>query len=187
MLVNDQKMLSHGFYDSFVFVKAPDGRRLCFPFFPCAIFGRAYVISDADVARLRRLIATCTAICFVAAIPTTMLPPRIAGLVMLAVAVCYYATLRYLLSRPQPPPVRLTLRESMVAQARAHDLASLVVGMFGSFGFFVGSGIFIMDRTTWPVAAAVIAFGCLCGASYTVIFVVWWWLTLSERWRRDTI
>lgn len=186
MLVNDRKMLSNGFYDSFVFVKAPDGRRLCFPFFPCAIFGRAYVISDADVARLRRLIATSSVICFAAAFPATMLPPGIAGLVILAVGVCYYAWMRYQLSRLQPPPAKLRVRESMVAQARAHDLASLVVGMFGSFGFFVGGGVFIMDRT-WPVAVAMIAFGCLCGAAYTAILVVWCWLTLSERWRRDPV
>lgn len=186
MLVNDRKLLSNGFYDSFVFVTAPDGRRLCFPFFPCAIFGRAYVISDADVARLRRLIATSTAILLGAAIPATMLPPEIAGFVMLAVGVSYYAWMSYRLRGLEPSPARLTLRESMIAQARAHDLASLFVGMVGSFGFFVGGGVFIIDRA-WPVAAVTIAFGGLCGASYTAIFVVWCWVALPERWRRDAV
>lgn len=186
MQVNDRKLLSNGFYDSFVFVTAPDGRRLCFPFFPCAIFGRAYVISDGDVARLRRLIATSTAILLAATIPTAMLPPEIAGFVILAVGVSYYAFMRFLLRGLNPRPVRLTLRESMIAQAHAHDLASLFVGMVGSFGFFVGGGVFIFDRA-WPIAAATIVFGGLCGASYTAIFIVWCWLAFSERWRRDAV
>src|ERR1700739_1984845 len=65
------------------------------------------------------------------------------------------------ITRPRHSQINIVTNPS--AHARAHDLAPLFVGMVGSFGFFVGVGVFIIDRA-WPVAVATIVFGGLCVA-----------------------
>jgi hypothetical protein len=103
--------------------------------------------SNADVAPLRKLIATYTFICLGAIIPVAKLPPAIQRLLMLALIVPYYALTRYLLRCLQPPPARLALRESMIAQARASDLAYLALGIFLSIGFCIlGTLLMLFDR-----------------------------------------
>jgi hypothetical protein len=165
-----------GAFDFFLFVTAPDGRTVFFPFFPWGVCGRGYVVgSEADVARLRRLIAISYAICTGLIMPLVVLPRAIAGLVLLAIIASYYLIMRHVLRRLQPPAVQLTLRESMIMQARAHSQMALSLAVFASVAF-VGLSAFVIfiDRSSWSVGAFAIVFFGLGGFSYVAVLIMQW-------------
>jgi hypothetical protein len=182
---------------SFSFVTTPDERTAFFPSGPLSVFAGAYVIHSAQVARLRRLFAIWRFISVGASILGVLLvdavvlinnlPPRGMEQLLvwqcwlgLAFMVCYYASMPYVLHGLRPPPAKLTRRESMIVQARAHGQASLIVRMFAFFVFFAGGGVLLIfvnriiffDPTVWLLAATLIVIGGFGAASYAAILVV---------------
>jgi hypothetical protein len=171
----------NSFINSFVFVTAPEGRTVFYPFLP---WPRGYVIgSDADLPGLRRLIATSGAILVALFIPAIQLEhlanlgPGIAALAVFAVIVPYYALLRHLLRGLQRSSIRLTLWESVIALARVNGEKSLAIRMLGSIAFAASAvPLVLIDRSNWPVAMLMILLFGAAAVFYAVILFAQWWI-----------
>lgn len=164
-----------GYFDALAsssFKIAPDGRRL---FFPWGVLGRGYVIgSEPDYERLRRQITIYNIVALALIVGTLALVGFPAGLVVAAVLiVLYVARTLYLLRGMQPSDERLSLQESLTAQASAHNPTTLWLLEIASLAF-VGMGIFLFlaEPDNRLIALATIAFFGFCAASIAFMLVV---------------
>lgn len=192
-----------GYFDALTsgsFKTMPDGQRL---FFPWGIFGHGYVIgSEPEYERLRRRAKVFIVAGMAAAIPVVMaamipvvieaaalrdpssfeehLWTRALALVVVFSVVyfaVYVAWLRSMLRGLQPSTERLTLRENMVTQSRAHSPVLLWALEICSIGVvFVGVSIFVSIPGSWFTAIIGVFFGSVCATLFAFM--------LALRWRR---
>src|SRR3954470_22868321 len=111
-----------GYFDgltSSTFKTTKDGRRL---FFPWGVLGSGYSIgSEQDYQRLRQQVKAYMVVTLVAVIASGMYEPYRAPLAAAALLVCFYLGWMWrVLPRLRRSDEKLSLQESMTAQARAH-------------------------------------------------------------------
>src|SRR5262245_19037708 len=174
--------LPMGYFDALTsssFKTTPEGHRL---FFPWGVLGRGYIIgSEPEYKRLRRQVKIYLIIGMVGMVGMGIgfiaLREPLAGLAAAAAwgACCiafYFAWVPYLLRRLQPSDERLSLRESMVTQAREHSLIFLWAAEIGSIGFVAASAfIFAFNPGNWLMAIVGILFFGFCAASFALMLV----------------
>jgi hypothetical protein len=132
-----------GYFDALVrnlFMTAPDGRRV---FFPWGVVGRAYVIgSESDYERLRRQIKISLIVAPVLVIISGLALSRsLFGLAAVALIALIVAWMLYLLRDLASPAERLSLQEPVTLQARGRSPESLRRGIIGSL-------------RSWPLASS---------------------------------
>jgi hypothetical protein len=133
-----------GYFDALTsscFKTAQDGRKL---FFPWGVWGRGYVVaSEQDYERLRRQVKAYMVVALVPIIVTAALQAYVGALVIVVLLVAFYLVwMRFLLPGLLPSDERLSVQDSMTAQARAHSAAGLWFLEIGALAF-VGLGIMI--------------------------------------------
>jgi hypothetical protein len=142
------------------FKTAPDGRKL---FCPWGALGRSYVIpSEQDYARSWRqikifwIVSMVLLVGFVAALSD--LGVLIIGPMLFAF---YLAWMLYFLHRLQPAEEKLSLRERMLSQARAHGATTLWLHETISLAFVaIGVVMLLVLPHRWPTAVlAIVVFG----------------------------
>lgn len=150
-----------GYFDaltSSAFKTTPDGRRL---FFPWGALGRGYEIGpEQDYETLRGRIKLWAIVGLVLILAASQGLGFLAGFIAAAAMIAFYfGWMRYVLRSMRPSAERLTVRESMTAQARAHSRASLWTFAVLSIGFVVASVfILIVQPAKWPAAIGGMAF-----------------------------
>ena len=159
-----------GYFDALTssyFKVAQDGRKL---FFPWGVLGRGYVIaSEQDYNRLRTQLKVYTIVALVLIIATAGLQRYLGALAVGAALIgCYLIWLPFLLRGLQPSDERLSLNESLAAQARAHGTAGLWLLEAAALAFVIaGIVVLVLDPDNWFVALAGILFFGLCAAVFT--------------------
>jgi len=155
-----------GYFDALTnssFKTTPDGQRL---FFPLGAMGRGYVLeTEADYERLRRLIKISIIVGMVVTIGPIACGANLLGIAAAVVWCTLYAAWMALRLRGmQASTERLTVRESMTTQARAHSTIFLWFGAIGALLFVAAGGfILIVDPRQWLVACGGILFFGFCG------------------------
>jgi hypothetical protein len=150
-----------GYFDaltSSAFKTTPDGRRL---FFPWGALGHGYEIGpEQDYETLRRRIKLWIVVALVLILVTSQLLGFLASLIVTAVMLAFYlGWMWYLLRSLRPSAERLTVRESMTTQARAHSPVLLWTFVVLSIAFVLASVfILIVTPDKWPVAIAGMVF-----------------------------
>lgn len=154
-----------GYFDALTsgyFKTAPDGRKL---FFPWGVWGRGYVVaSEQDYERLRRQVKAYMVVALVPIIVTAALRAYVGALVIAMLLVVFYLVwMRFLLRGLLPSDERLSVQDSMTAQARAHSAAGLWLLEIGALAF-VGLGmiIIVIDPGNWLIALGSIVFFGFC-------------------------
>lgn len=154
-----------GYFDALTsgyFKTAPDGRKL---FFPWGVLGRGYTIdSEQDYERLRRQVKAYMVVALVPIIVTAALRAYVGALVIAMLLVVFYLVwMRFLLRGLLPSDERLSVQDSMTAQARAHSAAGLWLLEIGALAF-VGLGmiIIVIDPGNWLIALGSIVFFGFC-------------------------
>jgi Ca2+/Na+ antiporter len=154
-----------GYFDALTsscFETAQDGRKL---FFPWGVWGRGYVVaSEQDYERLRRQVKAYMVVALVPIIVTAALRAYVGALVIAMLLVVFYLVwMRFLLRGLLPSDERLSVQDSMTAQARAHSAAGLWLLEIGALAF-VGLGIVIIviDPGNWLIALGSIVFFGFC-------------------------
>ena len=150
-----------GYFDaltSSAFKTTPDGRRL---FFPWGALGHGYEIGpEQDYETLRRRIKLWIIIGLVLILVASQLLGFLAGFIAAAAMIAFYfGWMRYVLRNMRPSAERLTVRESMTTQARAHSPVLLWTFEVLSIAFVLASVfILIVTPDKWPVAIAGMVF-----------------------------
>ena len=163
-----------GYFDaltSSAFKTTPDGRRL---FFPWGALGRGYEIGpEQNYETLRRRIKLWTIVGLVLILVASQLMGFLAGFIAAAAMIAFYfGWMRYVLRSMRPSSERLTVRESMTAQARAHSRASLWTFEAISIAFVLASVfILIVQPDKWLVAIAGMVFFGACAAVFGFMLV----------------
>ena len=154
-----------GYFDALTnscFKTAQYGRKL---FFPWGVWGRGYVVaSEQDYERLRRQVKAYMVVALVPIIVTAALQAYVGALVIVVLLVAFYLVwMRFLLPGLLPSDERLSVQDSMTAQARAHSAAGLWFLEIGALAF-VGLGIMIIviDPGNWLIALGSIIFFGFC-------------------------
>jgi hypothetical protein len=152
-----------GYFDALVsssFKVAQDGHRL---FFPWGTLGRGYVIdSEEDFRRLERLIKMFMVVSLILVIGLSSFGSYLQSFVVAVPLIGFYAVwARYLTRRLQPSNERLSLKESIASQARAHSARSLWLLEIGALVLFGGSiWMFLVEPEKRLVAiAGIVLFG----------------------------
>jgi len=164
-----------GYFDALAsgcFKVTPDGRKL---FFPWGVLGRGYAIaSDQDYDRLRQQIKIYLIVAMVVLIGTAALRYYLTSFILAAVLIgCYLIWLPFRLRGLQPSDERLSVRDSMAAQASAHGTAFLWVMEAIALAFVAaGIAILVLDPQNWLIALAAILFFGLCSAVFTWMLLV---------------
>ena len=154
------------------FKTTEDGRRL---FFPWGVLGSGYVIaSEPDYQRLRRQVKTYMVVTLAAVIASGMYDPYRAPLAAAAALVCFYlAWMWSALPRMERSDEKLSLRESMTTQARAHGPVVLWLLEIASIVFVMsGIAIFVFDPGSRLTALFCTAFFGLCAAKIARLIVL---------------
>ena len=144
-----------GYFDALTsgaFKTTPDGRRL---FFPWGAMGRGYEIGpEQDYETLQRHIKLWIIVALVLTLVALQLLGLLAGFIVMAAMLAFYlGWMRYVLRSLRPSAERLTVRESMTTQARAHSPASLWTLAIVSGAFVLASlFVLIIQPDKWPVA-----------------------------------
>jgi hypothetical protein len=164
-----------GYFDAMTkgcFKTAQDGRRL---FFPWGVLGRGYAIaSEQDNLRLQQQFKIYMIVSLGLVIGAVSFDRYLVDAAIVALLVGFYLVwMRYLLRRLQPADERLTLRESVTAQAHAHSAAGLWLLEIAALAF-VGSAIliFIIDPRNWLIALIGIFFFGLGAAKFAHMLVL---------------
>jgi predicted lysophospholipase L1 biosynthesis ABC-type transport system permease subunit len=164
-----------GYFDALTsayFKTAQDGRKL---FFPWGMWGRGYVIpSEQDDARLRRQMKAFTVIslALIVGVVSVQTWPWILALCALIVVFQLFWT-RHLARGLQPSSERLSMTESITAQARAHGPVGLWVLEIASLVFVAGGLIILIaDPDNWMIALGTIAFFGLCAAVFATMLAL---------------
>ena len=126
-----------GYFDALTsraFKTTPDGRRL---FFPWGAMGRGYEIGPGqDYETLRRRIKLWTIVGLVLILVALQLLGFLAGFIVSAAMIAFYCGwMRYVLRGLRPSAERLTVRESMITQARAQSPVLLWTFLIVSIAF----------------------------------------------------
>jgi hypothetical protein len=164
-----------GYFDGLTsasFKTTPDGRQL---FFPWGVLGSGYAIaSEQDYLRLRQqvkgyMIVTLVLIIAAGSFGGYVVPIAVGALLM----TLYLAWMWHLLRRLKTSGERMSLQESMTAQANASGAVVLWLLEIAALAF-VGVGIFmlVVDPSQWPVALASIIFFGLCAAKIARMLVL---------------
>jgi hypothetical protein len=164
-----------GYFDaltSSAFKTTDDGRKL---FFPWGTLGRGYVLgSDEDDSRLRGQIKIFTIAALGLIIASGTLQSYLVSIIVAPVLIGFYALwMAYLLPRLSASDERLSLKESVIAQALGHNATVLWLLEIGSLAF-VGGGafIFVFDPGNWLTGIGSMLFFGLCAAVFTSMLVV---------------
>jgi hypothetical protein len=150
-----------GYFDaltSSAFKTTPDGRRL---FFPWGALGRGYEIGpEQDYETLRRRIKLWTIVGLVLILVASQLLGFIAGFIAAAAMIAFYCGwMGYLLRGLRRSAERLTVRESMITQARAQSPVLLWTFLIVSIAFVLASVFILMAAPDkWLTAIAGILF-----------------------------
>jgi hypothetical protein len=163
-----------GYFDALTsssFKTAPDGRRL---FFPWGTLGRGYVIgSEPDFKRLERQVRT-----YLIAMLTLIIGLSVLGSTLVTFAAgalltcCYAACAWHLTRRLQSSDERLSLRESLATQARAHSGLSLWLLEIASLVLLGSGGLMLfIDPDNRLTAFGCIVFFGICTAAFTILLV----------------
>jgi hypothetical protein len=150
-----------GYFDALTsgaFKTTPDGRRL---FFPWGALGRGYEIGpEQDYETLRRRIKLWTIVGLVLILVACQVLGFLAGFVVTAAMIAFYCGwMRYVLPSLRPSAERLTIRESMITQARAQSPVLLWTFLIVSIAFVLASlFILVAALDKWPVAIAGMVF-----------------------------
>jgi Ca2+/Na+ antiporter len=122
------------------------------------------VASEQDYERLRRQVKAYMVVALVPIIVTAALRAYVGALVIAMLLVVFYLVwMRFLLRGLLPSDERLSVQDSMTAQARAHSAAGLWLLEIGALAF-VGLGIVIIviDPGNWLIALGSIVFFGFC-------------------------
>jgi hypothetical protein len=164
-----------GYFDGLTsgsFKTTQDGRRL---FFPWGVLGRGYSLaSEQDYRRLRQQVKGYMIVSLVLIIASGSFEGYVVSVGVVALLMTLYlAWMWYLLPRLKVSGERMSLQESMTAQAHAHDVVVLWLLEIVAFAF-VGCGIFIfvVDSSHWLVALTSTIFFGLCAAKITRMLVL---------------
>ena len=163
-----------GYFDALTsgaFKTTPEGRRL---FFPWGALGRGYEIGpEQDYETLRRRIKLWTIVGLVLILAALQLLGFLAGFIVSAAMIAFYCGwMRYVLRNLRPSAERLTVRESMITQARAQSPVLLWTFLIVSIAFVVASlFILIVTPDKWPVAIAGIVFFGACAAVFGFMLI----------------
>ena len=163
-----------GYFDALTsgaFKTTPDGRRL---FFPWGALGRGYEIGpEQDYETLRRRIKLWTIVGLVLILVALPLLGFLAGFIVSAAMIAFYCVwMRYVLRSLRPSAERLTIRESMITQARAQSPVLLWTFLIVSIAFVLASVfILIVTPDKWPVAIAGMVFFGACAAVFAFMLV----------------
>ena len=154
------------------FKTAREGRKL---FFPRGAMGRGYVIpSQPAYERLHRTIKIYQIMSLVAIVTAVATKFYVAAFVIAGLSVaCYQAWAHYVVRGLQPSVERLSMRESMATQARAHGavglwLLEIVALMFVATGFVM----LVVDPEKRLVAMSSIVFFGACAAAAAHMLVL---------------
>jgi hypothetical protein len=164
-----------GYFDALTssyFKVAPDGRRL---FFPWGVLGRGYVVaSEQQYERLRQQLKIYAIVSLVLIVATVGVRYYIATLVIGAALMVFYAVWsRYLLSDLQATQERLSLHESLSAQARVHSTFGLWSLEIIALVFVIGGAfLLVADRDQWAIAAGCVVFFGACAAVFAYMLVL---------------
>jgi Ca2+/Na+ antiporter len=156
-----------GYFDAWTsscFKTTQDGRKL---FFPWGVWGRGYVVaSEQDYERLRRQVKAYMVVAVVPIIVTAALQAYVGALVIVVLLVAFYLVwMRFLLRGLRPSDERLSVQDSMTAQARAHSAAGLWFLEIGALAFGgLGVMIIVIDPGNWLIALGSIIFFGFCAA-----------------------
>ena len=164
-----------GYFDGLTsgsFKTTPDGRRL---FFPWGVLGSGYVIaSEQDYLRLRQQVKGYTIVTLVLIIAAGsfggyVVPIAVGALLM----TLYLAWMWHLLRRLKASDVRMSLQESMTAQAQASGAVVLWLLEIATLALVCGGiFMFVADPSQWLVALGVTIFFGLCAAMFARMLVL---------------
>jgi hypothetical protein len=163
-----------GYFDALTsgaFKTTPDGRRL---FFPWGAMGRGYEIGpEQDYETLRRRIKLWTIVGLVLILVACQVLGFLAGFIAAAAMIAFYCGwMRYVLRSLRPSAERLTVRESMITQARAQSPVLLWTFLIVSIAFVLASlFILIVTPDKWPVAIAGMVFFGACAAVFAFMLI----------------
>jgi hypothetical protein len=164
-----------GYFDALTasyFKTTPDGRRL---FYPWGVFGRGYTIpSEQQYERLRGRIKTYTIAALVLIIGAAVLLKSLWAFAVAGLLIVFYrAWTPFLLRDLQPSDEKLSLTESMTAQARAQSGSILWLLLILSL-LFVATGIamLVFDPDRWLTAVSGTVFFGLCAAVFVRMLVL---------------
>jgi hypothetical protein len=156
-----------GYFDALTsscFKTSQDGRKL---FFPWGVWGRGYAVaSEQDYERLRRQVKAYMVASLVPIIGAAALQAYVGALVIGVLLVAFYLVwMRFLLPGLLPSDERLSLQDSLTAQARAHSATGLWVLEISALAY-VGLGILfiVIDPGKWRKALGSIVFFSFCAA-----------------------
>lgn len=154
-----------GYFDALTsgtFKTTPDGQRL---FFPWGTLGRGYVVaSEKDYEGMRQQVKSYLIVGMILIIGAMAGREYVLGFAAAGVwCALYVAWTAWRLRSLQPSRERLTSREVMAEQARAHNPIFLWFAGIASLVFLAG-GIFILvvDPRQWLVAGGTILFFGFC-------------------------
>jgi len=148
------------------FKTTPDGRRL---FFPWGIWGRGYAItSEEDYLRLQRRFKTYYIVSLALIIGGVALQYVVAVAVIVMLIMGFHLVwMRSLLRELQPSDERLSLQESMTAQARAYSATGLwLLEIIALVFVAAGVTILVFDPSRWLTALASIGFFGVCAVMF---------------------
>jgi hypothetical protein len=157
-----------GYFDALTdssFKTAQDGTRL---FFPWGIMSRGYCIAtEQDYLRLRQQIKAYIVVSFVLIVPLVILVGVAAFAILVPLVGFYFVWMGYVLRRMELSDERLSYRESMTSQARAHSLVFLRLVQIGSIVLAICGGMILLSSGSRFIALASIIFFGFCAASVT--------------------
>lgn len=163
-----------GYFDALTsssFKTTADGRRL---FFPWGTLGRGYAIpSEEEFARLRRHVKAYMVISLPLIIVAVTWRGFVGGAAILPVLIVPYAIwAQFQCRRLRETDEKLTLRESVAVQARAHSTIGLWLLEVGAITF-VGAGLLILllDPSNWLIATGSITFFGLCAVIFARMLI----------------
>jgi Ca2+/Na+ antiporter len=146
-----------GYFDALAsanFKTASDGRRL---FFPWGMWGRGYAIaSEQDYQRMRRQFKIYYIVALVLIISSAALQNYVAEAVIVALLMGFYLVwTRSLQQGLRPSDERLSMQESMTAQARAYSATGLwLLEIIALVFIATGIAILVFDPSRWLTGLA---------------------------------
>jgi hypothetical protein len=164
-----------GYFDALTsgaFKTNPDGRRL---FFPYGVIGRGYVLpSEEHYQRLYRQTKAFMIAALVLIIGASVLKAYVPAVVITALLVGFYVLWTQLTVRGlAPSDDRLSLQESMTAQAVTHNVAMLwAMEIFSLLFVAIGVIMLVTSSENWLIGLASVAFFGLCAAAFARMLVL---------------
>jgi hypothetical protein len=164
-----------GYFDGLAsssFKATEDGQMF---FFPWGTFGSGYVVASvAAFDRLRQYVKVYVTVSLLLTIAGVLWNGLLGGIVASLVLVTPYVLwarfeCRHLVRTNE----RLSLQESVTAQARAYSTLSLsILTLIGSMFVAVGMAIIVLDPESWLLASGVIVFFGLATANSIRLLVL---------------